>query len=124
MQFRPYNEDMISREGFWVVGPDGPPIGSVRDALDLIGEAGMKRAWLIVVPKCRMDPAFFDLKTRMAGEFLQRMVTYRKKFAVIGDFSTERARSEAFRDFLIECERGRNFFFVPDPDSLLSRLSL
>src|ERR1700744_5602551 len=97
--------DMISKEGYLVIEPRGPLIGSVRDALDLIGEAGMKRATLIIVPKCRMDPAFFDLNTRMAGEFLQRMVNYRKRFAVIGDFSFEIERSHAFRDFLAKCER-------------------
>ena len=37
--------------------------------------------------------AFFDLKTRLAGEILQKYINYHVKVAIIGDFSVYRAKA-------------------------------
>jgi hypothetical protein len=115
--------NMISAEGLLVAEAAGPLLGSVQDALDLIGAAFSKGASVIVVPKDRLDPAFFQLSTRLAGEFLQKMVNYKRIFVVIGDFSEEVARSSALRDFIVECNRGKDIFFLPDMEALAGKLS-
>jgi hypothetical protein len=114
---------MTSDEVLLLVEPEGPVLSTIQDAIELIGLASSQGASVIVVPKTRLDPEFFDLKTRIAGEFLQKMLIYGWKFAVIGDFRAEMERSSAFRDFLTECDRGRDFFFVADRETLLARLS-
>ncbi len=52
---------------------------SDRDAVDLIGEALENGASLIVIPVVRLDDDFFRLKTRVAGEMLQKFVNYRTR---------------------------------------------
>jgi hypothetical protein len=114
---------MTSTGGLLVAEAAGPLLGSVQDALDLIGAAVSQGASVIVVPKERLHPDFFQLSTRMAGEFLQKMVNYRKIFAAIGDFSEEIAQSSALRDLIVECNRSKEIFFLPGMEALTEKLS-
>jgi hypothetical protein len=114
---------MSRLEGALMVDAEGPLLGSVQDAVDLVAQSMSSGKPVIVIPKERMDPAFFELRTRVAGEFLQKMVNYRRIVAVIGDFSPEMERSTAFRDFVLESNRGKEFFFLPDLDAVAERLA-
>jgi hypothetical protein len=51
-------------------------------------------------------------------------VNYRLMFAIVGDVSTYVAASDALRDFVVECNRGREVFFVSDIAELEARLSV
>lgn len=106
----------------WVVGDDGPSIGEGQDALDLIGDALGYGADGVVVPVGRLKPEFLQLRSGLAGEFIQKLINYRLWFAVIGDVSEAVDRSEALRDFVRESNRGRHVFFMPDRDALLAKL--
>jgi hypothetical protein len=106
-----------------IVGADGPPIADADAARDLIGDALGEGARVVAVPVERLDPTFFQLRTGFAGELLQKMVNYRLKFAVIGDISEHVAASDALRDFVVECNRGHDIFFVNDVDELKQRLA-
>ncbi len=53
---------------------------------------------------------FFDLKTGVAGEMLQKFSNYRTRFAIIGDFTNVQSRS--LRDFIRESNRGQTVYFV------------
>ncbi|WP_414487917.1 DUF4180 domain-containing protein [Stenotrophomonas maltophilia] len=100
--------------------------GRVLDAnglRDLVGDALGHPAEWIVVPVQRLSPDFFDLRSGMAGQWLQMLVNYRLHFAVLGDVSTYRAQSESLDAWITECNRGRNGCFVADWDALLARLS-
>ena len=55
---------------------EGPLLRTGQDANDLIGEAKSAEASLVVVPIARLDPAFFELRTGIAGEMVQKFVTY------------------------------------------------
>jgi hypothetical protein len=101
----------------------GPMLSNVRDLTDLVGEALSQRATVVVVPVERLDPAFFQLRSGLAGEFVQKIVNYRLKLGVIGDVSDHSAASVAWRDFVREANRGRSVFFLPDLDALAARLS-
>ena len=75
----------------------------------------------IALNKEAIDPSFFDLKTQLAGEVLQKFANYRIKFAIIGDFSSY--KSNALKDFIFESNKGNDIFFVPDEQSAINRLS-
>ena len=64
----------------------------------------------IVLYKESLEKVFFDLKTGLAGEMLQKFSNYCVKLAIIGDFSNEKSKS--LNDFIRECNRGNLVFFV------------
>jgi hypothetical protein len=100
---------------------DGPQLNGERAALDLVGEA-LGRAELVAVPVARIAPAFFDLSSTAAGEIVQKFVTYRLRLAVVGDVTEHVAASTALRDFVRECNRGTQTWFVADEAELAARL--
>lgn len=106
----------------WLVAGEGPALGSYQDALDLIGDALGNDAEVVVVPAGRLRPEFLQLKTGMAGEFIQKLINYRLRFAVVGDISAAIAQSDALRDFVRESNRGRHVAFVADLDALVTQL--
>jgi hypothetical protein len=100
---------------------DGPLLDGERAALHLVGEA-LGRAELLAVPVARIAPAFFDLSSRVAGEIVQKFVNYRLRLAVVGDVTEHVAASTALRDFVRECNRGSQTWFVADEAELAARL--
>jgi hypothetical protein len=104
-----------------VCDPAGPPVATERDALDLIGAAFLG-ARVVAVPADRLDPNFFSLGTRFAGEVMQKFVNYRLRLAVIGDISRQLAASSALRALVHESNRGDQVWFLPDLDALDARL--
>lgn len=101
---------------------DGPLLSRVQDALDLIGEARSAGATLVVIPVSRLDPSFFELRTMLAGEMLQKFEMYQVRVAVVGDTSAQCAESKSLRDFIREANRGRAVWFVQSREELESRL--
>ncbi len=100
----------------------GPPIGSERDAVDLISQAAENKADIVALPSERLAPTFFDLKTRAAGEMIQKFSVYGVRLAVVGNVSNAVENSTAFRDFVRESNRGKTIWFVEDLESLNRRL--
>ncbi|TYP79055.1 DUF4180 domain-containing protein [Paenibacillus methanolicus] len=105
-----------------VIEADAPLITDVQSVLDLMAtvryETGCDR---LVVRKEQIAEPFFDLKTRIAGEILQKFINYQFKFAVVGDFSGY--ESTSLRDFFRESNHGRDAFFVPNEEEALAKLS-
>lgn len=98
-------------------------IEDVQSALDLIAtvhyETGCDR---IMINKSQLSEDFFDLKTRLAGEVLQKFINYRVKIAIIGDFSVYPSRS--LQDFIYECNSGSDFFFLSSEQEAIEKLSM
>lgn len=115
---------MTKRRGVAVLecAADGPPIATTQDALDLIGAAYTAEAELVAVPAGRLDERFFALRTGVAGEIMQKFVTYRFRLAIVGDISAHLAASAALRDLVRESNRGAQVWFVADLDELEARL--
>lgn len=101
----------------------GPALGSERDALDVVGDAFGMEADLVVIPVQRLDPDFFDLSTKRAGEFVQKLVNYRIRLVVLGDITPFTQVSEPLRAFVAESNRGRHIWFVSDRLSLEDRIA-
>ncbi|MCP9944112.1 DUF4180 domain-containing protein [Streptomyces somaliensis] len=107
----------------WMCPAEGAPVAGERDALDLIGDAGYWGARWVVVPVARLDEAFFRLRTRVAGDVVQKFVNYRLGLVVVGDVSARTAGSPALRDFVRECNRGTQTWFLPTLRDLADRLA-
>lgn len=104
-----------------VCDPDGPPVATVQDALDLIGAAFLG-AEVVAVPASRLDESFFELGTRFAGEVMQKFVNYRLRLAVVGDISAHVDASPALSALVRESNGGGHVWFVPDLEGLGARL--
>ena len=117
------NITMIGGIKALVCTPDGTPIASDRDATDLLSQSFSSGAKLIVIPAERLCEDFFRLRTGFAGAFIQKLVNYRRRLAVIGDVSSWIAQSEAFRDFVYEANKGSDVWFVVDRAALEAKLA-
>lgn len=104
-----------------IVDEDGIVIATAQDALDLMATAfhvlGCNK---LLVPKENICREFFDLKTGLAGEILQKFTNYHIRLAIVGDFSN--IQSKALRDFIYESNNGSQLFFVETRDEALDRL--
>lgn len=98
-------------------------ITDVQSALDLIGTIGFETGcYRIILNKASICEDFFDLKTKLAGEILQKFINYHVKIAIVGDFSSYTSKS--LKDFIYESNNGKDIFFLPDEKQAVERLSL
>jgi hypothetical protein len=95
-------------------------IANVQDALDLMAKPALAGIRKIILHKDNIDPNFFDLRTGLAGEILQKFVNYSIQLAIVGDF--ENITSESLKAFIIECNRGTQIFFLKDSESAIHTL--
>jgi hypothetical protein len=100
----------------------GPP-RSAKDATEIIGAAWGVQAKLVVLRADWLGDDFFRLSTRVAGEVVQKLVDYGLRVAIVGDISDRVAGSEPLGDWVRECNRGRQVWFVADLDELAERLA-
>ncbi len=96
-------------------------ISTTEDALDLMGEAGYLGAESLILRESHLVKEFFDLKSKIAGEILQKFSTYRMKLAITGDFSS--FTSKSLQDFIRECNQYGHINFVPASDDAVRVLS-
>ncbi|WP_154959172.1 DUF4180 domain-containing protein [Paenibacillus xylanexedens] len=97
-------------------------ISDVQSALDLMATVRYELdSNLIIVNKSEVSEAFFDLKTRLAGEVLQKFINYQTKIAIIGDYSGYTSKS--LKDFIYESSNGNDIFFVQDVEQAIEKLS-
>lgn len=85
--------------------------------MSLAYETGENR---FIISKDNLIEDFFDLRTKIAGEILQKIINYRMKLAIIGDFS--KYKSKSLRDFIYECNSGKDIFFVENESEALKLL--
>lgn len=82
-------------------------IANERDALDLVALCGENETDNLLLDGECLDPAFFDLKTGLAGEVLLKLSNYRIRAAVI--LPQERIGNGRFAEFVLETNRGNQF---------------
>lgn len=88
-------------------------ISNVQSALDLLATIQYEYGCnAMIIQKEAIVEEFFDLSTRLAGEIAQKYVNYGMKLAIIGDFSNY--SSKALQDYIYECNKGKDIFFVKD----------
>jgi hypothetical protein len=94
-----------------------------QSALDLIMTVKYEtECSKIVLDKDVISEEFFRLSSGIAGEVLQKFINYRTKLAIVGDFS--KYTSKPLCDFIYECNKGNDIFFVETLDQAVEKLSL
>lgn len=91
-------------------------INTVDDVLDLIGNAGYLGANVVLLHESNLNPDFFDLKTKLAGEILQKFSNYRMRLGIIGEF--EKHQSKSLNDFIYESNIKGDVVFGEDADKV------
>jgi hypothetical protein len=100
--------------------PGSGLIESPSDMLDIMAETGYNGSTGIIIHSPDLNVDFFDLKTGVAGEILQKFSNYRMKLAIIGDFS--HYKSKSLRDFIRESNNHGTICFTGSVEEALKRL--
>jgi hypothetical protein len=96
-------------------------INKIEDGLDLLGNLNYQGIDRMIVHEKNITPDFFDLKSGIAGEILQKFSTYRVRLAIVGAFSKYTGKS--LKDFIFESNKGRHINFVSSREEALQILS-
>ena len=96
-------------------------IKNAQDGLDLLGNLYYQSFDKIIVHQVNITPDFFELKTGIAGEILQKFSNYRVRLAIVGDFDLYQSKS--LKDFIVESNKGKQINFVNTVSEALARLS-
>jgi hypothetical protein len=100
--------------------PGSDLITSPDDILDLMAEARLNDSGRMIIHDKSLHPDFFDLKTKVAGEILQKFSNYRMRLAIVGDFSG--FKSKSLRDFIRESNRtGTTYGKNPTTNQIFSK---
>lgn len=95
-------------------------VNEVQDALDIMANAAYAGAAKLILHEKNITPDFFDLKTRIAGDILQKFSNYNMPLAIVGDFS--KYTSKSLRDFIYESNKGGKVNFVGSVDEAKEKL--
>ena len=85
-------------------------LNNTQDAVELIANCHYKGAEGIILKEENVTDAFFDLKTRVAGDMLQKFSTYQSRLAIVGNFG--KYTSNSFKDFVRESNKLGRINFV------------
>jgi hypothetical protein len=99
---------------------DKVEINNVQDALDLMVNISCLKVRNIILYEKNLSSNFFELRTKLAGEILQKYVNYKMKLAIIGDFN--KYNSNSLNAFIVECNQGKQIFFTADLESAIEKL--
>jgi GNAT superfamily N-acetyltransferase len=102
---------------------DGSRILSAADAAEVLSQALGERAAWVLLPQAVLDPKFFELRSGLAGEVVQKFANYGVSLAILGDLSAQASKSEALRAFIVESNRGTQLWFVADAREFETRLT-
>ncbi len=91
-----------------------------QDALNLMAECAYQGSSKIILHEKNILSHFFDLKTGIAGEILQKFSTYDVQLAIIGDYS--KYSSKSLKDFIFESNKYGRINFVNSADEAYERL--
>jgi len=102
---------------------DGDKFHTDRDANTVIGDALGEQADTVVIPVACLSNDFFVLRTRLAGEIIQKFTNYRLRLVILGDITKHIEDSTALRDFVHEANLRTQLWFVPDRETFEERLA-
>lgn len=91
------------------------------DGLDLLGNLYYQGFDKIIIHEKNIVPGFFDLKTKIAGDILQKFAQYQMPLIIVGDFS--KFKSKSLNDFIFESNKGKQINFVGSQPEAIKVLS-
>ncbi|CCH54436.1 hypothetical protein BN8_03602 [Fibrisoma limi BUZ 3] len=99
----------------------GIVIKTAEDGLDLLGTVYYQGFDRVILHQLNITPDFFNLRSGMAGEILQKFSNYRVRLAIVGDFSPYSSKS--FNDFMFESNKAGHINFVGSLAEAVNRLA-
>jgi len=90
---------------------------STEDGLELLGNLYYQGFDKIIIHEKNITPEFFDLKTKIAGEILQKFAQYQMPLIIVGDFS--KYKSKSLNDFIFESNKSQQINFIKDLSNIL-----
>ena len=90
---------------------------STEDGLELLGNLYYQGFDKIIIHEKNITPEFFDLRTKIAGNILQKFAQYQMPLIIVGDFS--KYKSKSLNDFIFESNKGSQVNFVSDLSRVL-----
>lgn len=98
----------------------GNVIQTAQDALQLLMDCHYSGTRKLIIHEQSLTSDFFDLKTGLAGDILQKFSNYDGYVAIVGDFS--RFTSKSLHDFIRESNRLGRVSFVASREEALAAL--
>jgi len=96
-------------------------IRNMQDGLDLLGNLYYDGFDGIIIHAKNITPDFFDLRTGIAGELLQKYSNFRIRLAVVGDFT--KFSSKSMKAFIFESNKLGQVSFVGSTSDAVDRIS-
>lgn len=97
-------------------------INNAEDGLNLLGNLYYEGFDSIIIYEQNIADNFFDLKSGIAGEILQKFSNYRVRLAIVGDFS--KYLSKSMDAFIHESNKSKQINFLPNREVAIKVLSI
>jgi len=94
-------------------------IQTAEDGAQLLADLYYQGFDLIILKAEQLNPSFFDLKSGLAGEILQKCSNFRIRLSITGDFTL--FNSSSLHDFIFESNKGKLVNFVDSTDEALTK---
>jgi hypothetical protein len=98
-----------------------PCIRTPQDFLDLLAWGNENNTNLFLMNDVNFVSEFYDLKSGLAGEMLQKLSNYCARLAIVGNFNM--VVSDRFRELMFESNKGSQIHFAHSRDEAISWLS-
>jgi len=95
-------------------------IKTAEDGAQLLADLYYQGLDLIIMQAKQLSPTFFDLKSGLAGEVLQKCSNFRIRLTIIGDFNN--IKSKSLRDFIFESNKRKSVNFVGSIGEAMERV--
>jgi PadR family transcriptional regulator, regulatory protein AphA len=92
--------------------PDGEPIASEADALDLVAACGEHDTQRLLLHAENLPDEFFHLSNGLAGKILLKFSNYYLRVAAV--LPSDRTRRGKFYEMMLETNRGNEFRIFED----------
>lgn len=95
---------------------------TTEDALYLLGNLYYQGFEKLIIHEKNIIPDFFDLKTKIAGDILQKFTQYQMPLTIVGDFL--KFKSKSLNDFVYESNKEKHIKFVNSTTEEINILSI
>jgi len=85
-------------------------ITNAEDSLQILVDLYYQDFDKIILHEKNISADFFDLKSKLAGEILQKFSNFRVRLAIVGDFS--KYPGQSIKDFIFESNKDRQINFM------------
>lgn len=96
-------------------------ISNSEDGIDLVGTIYFEGYNMVILHQKNISADFFDLKTGIAGEILQKFSNYRIKLAIVGEYSG--FKSNSLNDFIFESNKFGHINFLNSTEQAIEKLT-